>query len=270
MEGRIDGQQVREVVPARVLQVVDPHDAHRGVPSRLDGEGRRVVAAGVPRRAVAPDRGGRKRGRQDLLGELAHRDLVVVDILAPPHRELAGARHRGRDDEGHLVLGDVSPRHRYGGLGPGETPSAAVGNAGGRSGSSASEPPGQEQACSDGRAQLEEAAPGQAEVEHVAAVDVDAGHDGPPYASAASRAGRVRPSPARTRASRLVVSISADAGEPDTRASGADAFGSMGSDVVSLAGPCNDRARTLPILVTRAQQFSGNRHMLAPGCLAGR
>ena len=91
VQRRVDRQQVGQVVAVGVDQVVDPLDPHRPVVLGLDGQRRGVVQQQAPvalggDRAVAPHGRLRHPGRQDLLGELLHRDLVVVDPLAARHR----------------------------------------------------------------------------------------------------------------------------------------------------------------------------------------
>jgi hypothetical protein len=81
VERLVHRQQVREEVAVPVDEAVDPLDSYRPAPVGLDRERRVVEGAQVARRAVAPDRGlPETRARwQDLLLELAHGDLVVVD-----------------------------------------------------------------------------------------------------------------------------------------------------------------------------------------------
>ena len=43
-------------------------------------------------------------GGQNLLPELAHGDFVVINVLVHAHRQLGGARHRRRDDQGRDVF----------------------------------------------------------------------------------------------------------------------------------------------------------------------
>ena len=113
VERRIDRKEMRKVVPVRIDQVVDPLDPDRPLPASLDGERRGVVdqqsTVAITRdRAVAPDRRRRHAGRQDLLRELPHRDLVVVDRLAALRVDHPCPRHHGRDQHRAHELADVA------------------------------------------------------------------------------------------------------------------------------------------------------------------
>ena len=104
VQGLVDRQEVRQIVAARIPQVVDPHDACRAAGLGLDGERGRVVqeqalVARGPHRAVAPHRRLRVAGRQDLLRELLHRDLVVVDVPEAGTEERGRLRHDRRDEQ---------------------------------------------------------------------------------------------------------------------------------------------------------------------------
>ena len=57
---------------------------------------------------VAPDRRGGQAGRQDLLRELSHRDLVGVAHLAALHLLRAGAGHDRRDEQRRNELADCA------------------------------------------------------------------------------------------------------------------------------------------------------------------
>ena len=98
-----DGKQVWQVPAVRVDQPVDPLDPDGSVPLGLDGHRRRVVqqqwilAAGAIDRAVPPDPSRRKAGRKDLLRELPHRDLVIVDRLAALEPDRPSLGHHRRD-----------------------------------------------------------------------------------------------------------------------------------------------------------------------------
>ena len=127
VQRRVHRQQVRPELAAGVLEVVDPLDPHRPARLCLDGQRRRVVqqqppVAGGFDGAVAPHGGGRKAvrpGRQDLLLELLHRDLVVVGVLAALQHDRPGLRHHRRDEQGCHVLakrGDIDGASRDGGL----------------------------------------------------------------------------------------------------------------------------------------------------------
>ncbi len=104
----VDRQQVRPEVAVRLDEVVDPLDAHRPPPRGLDRERRVVERLGVVDRPVAPDRRRVQPHacRQDVLGELAHRDLVVVDADARLAGKALAARHRRRDHQRRDVLRD--------------------------------------------------------------------------------------------------------------------------------------------------------------------
>ena len=108
----VDRKKMRQVVPVRVHELVDPLDAHRSPPARLDRERGVVEAAWVVDRAVAPDRRRLQTHalRQDVLPELPNGDLVVVDALHGRRR--GGARHRRRDHERRHVLRDAGRRER--------------------------------------------------------------------------------------------------------------------------------------------------------------
>ena len=110
VQGLVDGKQMREVLPAPVDEVVDPLHTDRPVPRRLDRERGSVVdeqPAVVLRRdrAVPPDRGLGEACGENLLPDLPHRDLVVVEGLA--------ARLSDRGRSGH----DRRDQHRCGELG---------------------------------------------------------------------------------------------------------------------------------------------------------
>ena len=113
----VDRQQMGQVVALIVEQVVDPLDPHRPIPSRFDRERGRVVEQ-QPARAVrshgtvAPYGGRRQAGREDLLRELPHRDLVVVDVLAAAGHESVRLRHDRRDEERRLELRHGGDRQR--------------------------------------------------------------------------------------------------------------------------------------------------------------
>ena len=107
----IDREQMRQVVPVRVREVVDPLHADRPVHLRLDRERRRVVQEQAARArrlhgAVAPDRRRGQACGQDLLRELRHRDLVVVDRLTSPNDRVC-LRHHRRDQQRSDVLVDL-------------------------------------------------------------------------------------------------------------------------------------------------------------------
>src|SRR6266545_2450193 len=90
MQRRVDREQMRQVVSVPVREVVDPFHPHRPVHLRFDRERRRVVEEQAARArrlhsTVAPDCRRGQTCRQDLLRELLHRDLVVVDRLTPPN-----------------------------------------------------------------------------------------------------------------------------------------------------------------------------------------
>ena len=110
VQRRVDRQQVLQVAALPVDELVDPGDPDRPVDPGLDGRRRAAERTGVARRPVAPDRGGRMVGRQDLLAELADRDHVLVED--PAH---AGADHgHGRRDRQPVdVLVDVGRVERW-------------------------------------------------------------------------------------------------------------------------------------------------------------
>ena len=108
MKGRVDREEMRQVVPVRILEVVDPLHPHRPVHLRFDRERRRVVKEQAARArrfhsTVAPDRRRGQACGEDLLRELLHRDLVVVDRLTPPNDRVC-LRHHRRDEQRCLVL----------------------------------------------------------------------------------------------------------------------------------------------------------------------
>jgi hypothetical protein len=114
VEGGVDGEEVREVIAGGIDEFVDPLDADGASPPGLNGEGGGVVeeesAASVvtgAECAVAPDGGGGIAGGEDLLGELADGDLVVVDLGAAALGEGDGAGHDGWDEQGGDELLDV-------------------------------------------------------------------------------------------------------------------------------------------------------------------
>ena len=78
----IDGEQVRQETAVSVHEVVDPSGADRHVVPGLDGGARVAEAARVPHGAIAPHGGLWVGRREDLLLELAHGDLVVIDAMA--------------------------------------------------------------------------------------------------------------------------------------------------------------------------------------------
>ena len=111
---------MRQVIPVRILEVVDPFHPHRPVHLRFDRERRRVVQeqAARARRLHSPVPPDRRRGQargQDLLLELLHRDLVVVDRLTPPN-DRACLRHHRRDEQRRPDFGrqriEVPPESR--------------------------------------------------------------------------------------------------------------------------------------------------------------
>ena len=111
VQRRIDRQQMRQERPVRVHQLVDPLDPHRPVPHRLDRERGGVVdqqpTVALRRfRAVPPHGRCRQPRGQDLLRELPHRDLVVVDVLAPALDDRVGTGHHRRDQHRCLELRD--------------------------------------------------------------------------------------------------------------------------------------------------------------------
>jgi hypothetical protein len=98
----VDRQQVRQVVPVRVDQLVDPLDPDRPVPLGLDRERGCMMKQDplLARRldgSVSPYRRRRESGRQDLLLELPHRDLVGVGRFSTRQRHGARPRHDRRD-----------------------------------------------------------------------------------------------------------------------------------------------------------------------------
>ena len=97
------------MVSVLVDEVVDPLDPDRPIPRRFDRERRRVVdkepsLACRRHGTVAPHGRRREPCRQDLLRELPHRDLVVVDVLAAPRHDRAGRRHDRRNEQRRLEL----------------------------------------------------------------------------------------------------------------------------------------------------------------------
>ncbi len=113
VQSLVDRQQMRQVVPVRVHEPVDPLDPHRLAPAGLDREGGVIEGAWVVGRAVAPDGRRQAHGRgQDVLLELAYGDLVVVDALRPRRRKPGAARHRRRDHQRRHVLRDAARRKR--------------------------------------------------------------------------------------------------------------------------------------------------------------
>jgi hypothetical protein len=112
MERRVDRQQVGQEVAGGVDKLVDPLDPHRPVVLSLDRQRRGVVDPHGPAalrrgRTVAPHGRSRETRGQDLLGELPHRNLVVVDRLATRRDDGARPRHHRRDQQRRRVL-----RHR--------------------------------------------------------------------------------------------------------------------------------------------------------------
>jgi hypothetical protein len=111
VQRRVDREQMGQVAAVVVHELVDPLDADRPVPLGLDRERGSVVQEqaalalrGFP--PVAPHRRRRQTRREDLLRELPHRDLVVVDRLAPWPSDDVRPRHDGwdehlRDELGH-------------------------------------------------------------------------------------------------------------------------------------------------------------------------
>ena len=109
VEGGVDGQQVGKEVSPVVKEVVDPLHTDRTTHVRLDGQGRRVVEEQCVLRGrghgpVSPHCGCGERRRQDLLRELTHRDLVVVDILSADRPDRPGPGHDGRHQQWRLEL----------------------------------------------------------------------------------------------------------------------------------------------------------------------
>ena len=72
--------QAADISPARFLDVFLHQDVMVKRHESLDGEGWVVVRARMRGRSVTPDSGGTEGRRQDLLAELLHRDLVVVEV----------------------------------------------------------------------------------------------------------------------------------------------------------------------------------------------
>jgi hypothetical protein len=112
VERRVDREKMRQVVLVRVHELVDPPDPDRPVPACLDRERWSVMeqepAARVAGdRAIAPYGRGRHAGWQDLLRQLPHRDLVVVDRLAAPLGDRPRPRHDRRNEQRGDVLGEV-------------------------------------------------------------------------------------------------------------------------------------------------------------------
>ncbi len=103
MDRRVDRQQVRQVV-AVLDQLVVPRDLDRTLRAGLDRERGVVERLRVGDRAVAPH--GRRQAGDDLLGELAHRQLVPVDLRASADRPRPRPRHHRRDHEVQHVLVD--------------------------------------------------------------------------------------------------------------------------------------------------------------------
>ena len=104
----VDRKQMRQVVPVRVHELVDPLDSNGLAPRRLDHERRVVEAARMVDRAVASHRRRLQPHalRQDVLPELPDGDLVVVD--APRRRRRGSGRHRRRNDKRGDVLRDAA------------------------------------------------------------------------------------------------------------------------------------------------------------------
>jgi hypothetical protein len=95
---------VRQVLARTVDQLVDPLDADRRVEfgfnrQRRCVEHQRTAACGVSRRAISPHRRHRHAWREDLLFELAHRDLVVVDAPGASDVPFCDTRHCGRNEQ---------------------------------------------------------------------------------------------------------------------------------------------------------------------------
>ncbi len=109
MERRIDRQQVGDEVAARIPQVVNPLHANRPVPLRFDRQRGCVVhqeaSLALGRHGtVSPDGRRGQSLRQNLLGELLHRDLVVVRVLSARERDPSRARHHRRNQHGRSEL----------------------------------------------------------------------------------------------------------------------------------------------------------------------
>ena len=109
VQGRVDRQEVGHEIAIRVLEIVDPLDAHRRVPLSLDGQRWGIMeqqpSFAVGRHgAVTPDSAGRQACGENLLRKLFHRDLVVVDVLAPPLDDPPCRWHHGRDEQRSLEL----------------------------------------------------------------------------------------------------------------------------------------------------------------------
>ena len=105
---------MRQEVPVRVHQLVDPLDPHRPVPACLDRERRGVVeeqpTVALRRdRAVPPHRRRRQPSGQNLLRELPHRDLVVVDRLSTRPRDRVRPRHHRRDQHAVSETSELDP-----------------------------------------------------------------------------------------------------------------------------------------------------------------
>ncbi|MFC5041181.1 hypothetical protein [Ornithinimicrobium kibberense] len=114
VQGGVDGQQVGQGPALVVDEVVDPPDPHRDAVRRLDRHRRGVVeppAHPSVGRPVAPD--GRRRVLlgQHLLGELPHRDVVVVDRAAL-RSAASRARHGRRHEQWRGERPDVAGRER--------------------------------------------------------------------------------------------------------------------------------------------------------------
>ncbi len=142
MKRLVDGKKMRQVVPVRVHELVDPLDTHRSTPTGLDRERGVVEAARLVGRAVAPDRRRLQPHAlwKDELPELADGDLVVVDALH--RRRRGGGRHRRRDHERRHVLRDALRR---------KTPARSL-----RERLPRPDPEGQEQDCTARSAILEQ------------------------------------------------------------------------------------------------------------------
>ncbi len=106
----VDREQVRQRGAFVVDELVGPADADGPGVVDLDRERRGMEACGVAvgGRAEAPDRRRRERGREHLLGELAHRDLVGVEVLAPTAGQPRGPGHDAGDHERGREPGDVA------------------------------------------------------------------------------------------------------------------------------------------------------------------
>ncbi len=108
VQRRVHRQQVGQVAPVPVDELVDPHDADGTAGPGLDGPGGRGEAPGMIRRTVPPQRGGRAAGRQHLLPELPDADDVAVAVA------LLRGGHGRRDDERRHVLRDSRRVERAG------------------------------------------------------------------------------------------------------------------------------------------------------------